>query len=187
MAETIELHSRRLLLRRWRSEDRAPFAALNGDPEVMRYFPACLSRVESDRLLERIEADFDRQGFGFWALQRKDSGAFIGLCGLRPVGFAAPFCPALEIAWRLDRRHWRQGLASEAARAVLDCAFTRLGLDQVVAFTAAGNLASQALMRAIGLRADPAGDFDHLLLPAGHCLSRHVLYRLQRAEWEAAR
>lgn len=187
MAEMIEMHSPRLLLRRWCSEDREPFAALNADAEVMRHFPACLSRAQSDRLLQRIEADFAERGFGLWALQRKDSGAFIGLAGVRPVGFAAPFCPALEMAWLLARPHWRQGFASEAARAVLDCAFTRLALEQVVAFTAQGNLASQALMRAIGMRADPAGDFDHPLLPAGHRLSRHVLYRLPRADWEAAR
>jgi len=187
MAEMIELHSPRLLLRRWRGEDREPFAALNADPEVMRHYPACLSRAQSDRLLQRIEADFAARGFGLWALQRKDSGVFIGLAGLRPVDFAAPFCPALEIAWRLARQHWRQGLASEAARTALDCAFTRLELEQVVAFTAEGNLASQALMRAIGMHADPAGDFDPPLLPAGHRLSRHLLYRLVRADWEASR
>ncbi|WP_300657395.1 GNAT family N-acetyltransferase [Pseudomonas sp.] len=187
MAETIELQSPRLLLRRWRSEDREPFAALNADPEVMRHYPACLSRAQSDRLLQRIEADFAERGYGLWALQRKDNGAFVGLTGLRPVGFAAPFCPAVEMAWRLGRQHWRQGLASEAARAVLDCAFTRLGLEQVVAFTSEGNLASLAVMRAIGMRADPAGDFDHPLLPAGHRLSWHRLYRLDRADWEASR
>ena len=187
MPAPIELHTSRLLLRPWRTADREPFAALNADPEVMRHFPACLSREQSDRLLQRIEADFAERGYGLWALQRRDSGAFIGLAGLRPVGFNAPFCPAVEMAWRLDRAHWRQGLGSEAARAVLECAFTRLGLEQVVAFTAQSNLASQALMRAIGMSHDPAQDFDHPLLPAGHRLSRHVLYRLSRADWEAGR
>jgi RimJ/RimL family protein N-acetyltransferase len=187
MPASIELHTPRLLLRPWRIEDAEPFAALNADPVVMRYFPACLSREQSDRLLQRIEADFAERGFGLWALQCKDSGAFIGLAGLHPVGFAAPFCPAVEMAWRLGRAHWRQGLASEAARTVVDCAFTRLGLERLVAFTAVENLASQELMRAIGMQRDPAEDFDHPALAEGHRLRRHVLYRLSRADWEAGR
>lgn len=187
MVQSIELHSPRLLLRRWRAEDRTAFAAMNGDPEVMRHFPACLSPEQSDRVAERIEADFAERGFGFWALECKDSGAFIGFTGLRPVTFAAPFCPAVEIAWRLARSHWRQGLASEAARAALACGFEQLGLEQIVSFTAVENLASQRVMQAIGMRHDAAGDFDHPALPAGHRLSRHVLYRLARSEWEAGR
>ncbi|WP_439859771.1 GNAT family N-acetyltransferase [Pseudomonas sp. MBLB4136] len=187
MPASIELHTPRLLLRRWRADDRAAFAAMNGDPEVMRHFPACLSPEQSDRVAERIEADFAEHGFGFWALERKDSGAFIGFTGLRPVTFAAPFCPAVEIAWRLARSHWRQGLASEAARAALACGFTRLGLAQVVSFTTPENLASQRLMQAIGMRHDPAGDFDHPALAEGHRLRRHMLYRLSRADWEAGR
>ncbi|MBS7664025.1 GNAT family N-acetyltransferase [Pseudomonas lalucatii] len=187
MPAPIELHTSRLLLRPWRVEDRGAFAALNGDPEVMRHFPACLGREESDRLAERIEADFAERGYGLWALQRRDSGAFIGFTGLRPVTFAAPFCPAVEIAWRLARAHWRQGLASEAARAALACGFARLGLEQIVSFTALDNLPSQRVMQAIGLRHDGAGDFDHPALPAGHRLRRHVLYRLRRCDWEADR
>ncbi|NQD93684.1 GNAT family N-acetyltransferase [Pseudomonas sp. CrR25] len=187
MPAPIELHTPRLLLRRWRGEDRAAFAALNGDPEVMRHFPACLGREESDRLAERIEADFACHGFGFWALERKDNGAFIGFTGLRPVAFDAPFCPAVEIAWRLARPYWRQGLASEAARAALSCGFGPLGLEQIVSFTAVENLASQGVMRAIGMQHEPAQDFAHPALPVGHRLSRHLLYRLTRADWEAGR
>ncbi|WPC04480.1 GNAT family N-acetyltransferase [Pseudomonas benzenivorans] len=187
MPAPIELHTPRLLLRPWRDADRAPFAEMNGDPQVMRHFPAPLSREESDRVAERLEADFAAHGFGFWALERKDSGAFIGFTGLRPVTFAVPFCPAVEIAWRLDRAHWRQGLASEAARAALACGFTQLALEQIVSFTTRDNLASQGVMQAIGMRRDPAGDFDHPALPAGHRLRRHVLYRLGRADWEVGR
>ena len=187
MPAPIELHTPRLLLRPWRDADRAPFAEMNGDPQVMRHFPAPLSREESDGLAERLAVDFAEHGFGFWALQRKDSGAFIGFTGLRPVTFAAPFCPAVEIAWRLGRAHWRQGLASEAARAALACGFTQLALEQIVSFTTRDNLASQGVMQAIGMRHDPAGDFDHPALAEGHRLRRHVLYRLSRADWEAGR
>ncbi|TWC27005.1 RimJ/RimL family protein N-acetyltransferase [Pseudomonas sp. SJZ079] len=187
MPAPIELDSPRLLLRRWRGEDHAAFAELNGDPEVMRHFPACLSRAESEQQIARIEAEFARHGFGFWALERKDSGAFIGFTGLRSVAFDAGFCPAVEIAWRLARGHWRQGFASEAARAALACGFTRLDLELIVSFTAVDNLASQQVMQAIGMQRDPAEDFDHPALPAGHRLRPHVLYRLRRSDWEAGR
>ncbi|MCY1273286.1 Acetyltransferase (GNAT) domain protein [compost metagenome] len=182
----IELDSPRLWLRQWRDEDLAPLAALCADPEVMRYFPAPLSRDESAALLDRIRAHFDSHGFGPWALQRKDSGELIGFTGLFEVGFAAPFTPAVEIAWRLARAHWRQGFASEAARVALACGFTRLGLDEVVSFTTTSNEPSQRVMQAIGMRRDPAEDFEHPDLPPGHPLRRHVLYRLRRAAWEAS-
>jgi len=180
----IELQTPRLLLRQWRDEDLADFAALNGDAEVMRYFPACLDRAQSDALAERIRAHFAQYGYGLWALERRDSGAFIGFTGLLQLSFAAPFAPAVEIGWRLGRAHWGQGLALEAARAARDCAFAQLGLAQLVSFTVPANQRSRALMQRLGLRRDEQGDFAHPRLPATHPLSAHVLYRLSRQEWQ---
>ncbi|MBT8765330.1 GNAT family N-acetyltransferase [Metapseudomonas boanensis] len=182
----IELQTPRLCLRRWRDDDLPAFAALNADPEVMRFFPGCLSREQSDALVTRIQAHFSEHGFGLWALERRDSGAFIGFTGLLQVGFEAPFAPAAEIGWRLAREHWHQGLASEAARAALTFAFEGLQLPEVVSFTVPGNLRSRALMARLGLQRDLAGDFEHPRLPEGHPLRAHVLYRLGHAEWEAA-
>lgn len=181
----IETSSERLLLRAWRDSDLPALGALNADAEVMRHFPAPLDAEQSAQLLARIRAHFDEHGFGFWALERRDSGELIGVTGLAHVGFEAPFVPAVEIGWRLARAHWRQGYASEAARAALAVAFERLGLEQVVSFTVPANLPSQAVMRAIGMRRDPVGDFLHPRVPAGHPLQPHVLYRIQRSEWLA--
>ena len=183
----IETHSPRLLLRTWRDADLPAFAALNADAEVMRHFPAPLDSEQSAQLLARIRGHFDAHGFGFWALERRDSGELIGVTGLAQVGFTAPFVPAVEIGWRLARAHWRQGYASEAARAALAVAFERLGLDQVVSFTVPANRPSQAVMRAIGMQRDLAGDFLHPRLPDGHPLQPHVLYRIRREQWEARR
>lgn len=183
----IETHSPRLLLRAWRDADLPALAALNADSEVMRHFPAPLDSEQSAQLLARIREHFDAHGFGFWALERRDSGELIGVTGLAQVGFAAPFVPAVEIGWRLARAHWRQGYAREAARAALAVAFERLGLDQVVSFTVPANLPSQAVMRAIGMRRDESGDFLHPQLPAGHPLQPHVLYRIRREQWEVRR
>ncbi len=186
MADLIELHSARLQLRTWRAADLEPFAALCADPQVMRYFPAPYSREDVAAMIRRFRGHFAEHGFGVWALQRKDNGAFIGFTGIGHVGFEAPFGPAVEIAWRLARAHWGQGFASEAARAALGCAFERLGLEQVVAFTAVDNLPSQRVMQAIGMQHAPAEDFDHPRLAPGHALRRHVLYRLRNSDWRAA-
>jgi RimJ/RimL family protein N-acetyltransferase len=169
----------RLLLRRWRPEDRAPFAELNADPEVMEHFPARLTRAESDAFVDRIGAGFAQHGFGLWAVEVQATGGFIGFTGLAVPSFDAPFTPAVEIGWRLARPAWGHGYASEAARGALDAAFASYGLAEVVSFTSVDNVRSQAVMRRIGMTHDPADDFDHPRLPSGHRLNRHVLWRIK--------
>ncbi len=178
--DVIELRTIRLRLRGWRDEDREPFATLNADATVMEHFPAVLSRAESDALVDRITAGFAERGWGFWAVEIQATGTFAGFVGLNPATFDAPFTPANEIGWRLARAHWNQGVATEAAQAVVDYGFGVLGLDEVVSFTATANLPSQRVMQKPGMHHDPADDFDHPHLPAGHHLRRHVLYRLAR-------
>jgi RimJ/RimL family protein N-acetyltransferase len=171
----------RLVLRRWRPADREPFAAMNADPEVMEHFPAALTREQSDAFVDHIEAVFDRDGWGLWALEERESGAFLGFTGLNRPGFDAHFTPAVEIGWRLARPAWGRGYASEAARAAAVFAFEEAGLDELVSFTASTNVRSQRVMERIGMDRDPADDFDHPALPDGHRLRRHVLYRLRAA------
>ena len=172
-----ELRTARLVLRQWTAQDRAPFAALNADLEVMRWFPAPLSRRESDALADRIEADLERDGWGLWALEQRSTGRFIGFTGLARPSFEAHFTPTVEIGWRLARSAWGSGFATEAARAVTAFAFDDLQLDGLVAFTAEGNAPSRAVMHRLGMSHDPAEDFDHPALPPPHPLRRHVLYR----------
>lgn len=99
----VVLRTERLLVRRWRPEDRAPFAELNADPEVMEHFPSVLTRQESDALLDRIESRMAEDGFGFWALEAAGSGEFVGFTGMAMTRFDAHFTPAPEIGWRLGR------------------------------------------------------------------------------------
>ncbi|WP_459732211.1 GNAT family N-acetyltransferase [Pseudomonas sp. MHK4] len=183
MEPILELASARLLLRQWHDGDLVEFAAMCADPLVMRYFPAPLSRSESASLIDRVREHFAKHGFGLWALERKDTGQFIGFTGLGVVGFDAPFTPAVEIGWRLAREHWGLGYASEAAWTALRCGFDRLALNEVVSFTAISNLPSQKVMQAIGMHHDPADDFDHPRLALDHPLRRHVLYRISREQW----
>jgi ribosomal-protein-alanine N-acetyltransferase len=146
----------------------------------MEHFPAVLSRAESDAFVDRITAGFAKRGWGLWAVEIDATGTFAGFVGLNPATFGAPFTPANEIGWRLARAYWNQGVATEAAQAVLDYGFGVLGLDEVVSFTATANHSSQRVMQKLGMHHDPADDFDHPQLPEGHRLRRHVLYRLAR-------
>lgn len=177
----------RLVLRPWREEDRAPYAALNADPEAMRHFPKPLTRAESDALVDRFEAAIERHGFSFWATELRATGELIGSVGIHVPQFEAGFMPAVEIGWRLDPAHWGRGYATEAANAALAHGFEVVGLDEIVSFTAVLNEPSQAVMQRLGMVHDPAGDFDHPLLPADHRLARHVLYRLPRDRWRELR
>jgi ribosomal-protein-alanine N-acetyltransferase len=151
----------RLILRRFCDEDRAPFAALTADPEVMEYFPALLTQAESDALLDRINE-------------------LIGFTGLVNTQFEAAFTPCVEVGWRLARAHWGQGFAYEAAKESLRFGFEELDLAEIVSFTVPKNVRSRHVMERLGMRHDEKGDFDHPKLPAGHPLQRHVLYRLAR-------
>lgn len=153
---------------------------MNADPRVMEFFAAPLGRAESDALVDRIEAHFDRHGFGLWAVEVPGVADFIGFTGLSVPRFEAPFMPCIEVGWRLAVAYWGHGYATEAARLALDYGFATLGLAEIVSFTAATNLRSRAVMERLGLRRDPADDFDHPALAEGHPLRRHVLYRTKR-------
>jgi RimJ/RimL family protein N-acetyltransferase len=178
-----ELHTDRLLLRRWRATDREPFACINADPRVMEYFPATLTREESDAGIDRVEAHFACHGFGVWAAELRGTGELIGFIGLNLPEFEAPFTSqstaAVEIGWRLAAEHWGKGLATEGARAALHDAFTELRLQEVVSFTTVNNQRSRRVMEKLGMTRNPADDFDHPAVPEGHPLRRHVLYRLR--------
>jgi RimJ/RimL family protein N-acetyltransferase len=177
-----QITTQRLLLRQWCEEDLAPFAALNGDPEVMRFFPAPLTRAESDAFARYIQGLIAVQGWGLWAVEVLDGPPFVGLVGLNRVGFEAHFTPAIEVGWRLDRPYWGRGYASEAAAASLSFAFEQLGCSEVVSFTSLVNERSMRVMRRLGMIRDPADDFDHPRVETGP-LRRHALYRIGRERW----
>jgi RimJ/RimL family protein N-acetyltransferase len=181
-----QLETPRLLLRQWRPADLGPFAALNADPDVMRYFPAPLSRQQSDRFAAHAQATIARQGWGLWAVEVLDSAPFIGFVGLNQARFQAHFTPAVEVGWRLDRRQWGHGYATESAAASLTFGFERLDCDDIVAFTATINHASRRVMKRLGMSHDPADDFDHPAVPDGP-LRRHVLFRMSRESWPERR
>lgn len=175
------LSTDRLILRQWREDDLAPFAVINADPEVMRYFPSTRTRAESDETKERFTAHIDQHGFGFWATQLKSTGQFAGFIGMQHVDYL-PSGPAMEIGWRLDKSIWGQGFAPEGARACLAFAFSRLGLDEVVSFTASTNMPSRRVMEKIGMKHDVSRDFDHPLVAEESGLKPHVFYAIKSTD-----
>ena len=173
------LMAERLILRPWRDEDLAPFAAMNADPAVMRHFPSTLGRAESDAMVGRIRLHFATRGFGMWAVEIPGVTPFAGFIGLSVPRFEAPFMPCVEIGWRLATACWGRGYATEGARAALTFGFGTLKLAEVVSFTVVANQPSRRVMERLGMGHDPADDFDHPSIAEGHPMRRHVLYRLQ--------
>ena len=173
----------RLLMRRWRDTDREPFAAMNADPETMRYFPATLDRAASDAMVDLLEQRFDERGYGLWAMELTATGEFIGFTGLNPMPDDVLGRPGVEVGWRLARHAWHHGYATEAAAAALDVAFSRLGLPEIWSFTSVLNEPSQAVMRRIGLT--ESFRFEHPRIPRGDPLRPHVMYHRVNAAPEA--
>ena len=173
----VALRTERLRLREWRDDDAAAFAAMSADPAVLRYLPSA-----DAGWITRMRAHWREHGFGQFVVELPDGASFIGVVGLARVRFALPFTPAVEAAWRFAPAYWGRGYATEAARAAVEDGFSRLGLDEIVAFTVSANEASQRVMTRLGMTRDPSGDFHHPRFPPGHPLCRHVLYRLNRSQ-----
>ncbi len=175
------IESKRLVLRQWQDSDRQHFAEMNVDTDVMRYFPALLTRQESNKRLDEIIALIDKNGWGFWAVELRQTGEFIGCVGLNEVEIdeAIPATPFVEIGWRLRQAYWGKGYTFEAATACLDYAFSTLRLDNIYALTALINEPSRRLMEKLAMH-NTLQDFNHPQVAKGHRLERHCLYKIKR-------
>jgi RimJ/RimL family protein N-acetyltransferase len=185
VAAFLEFDTARLRLRQWCAADREPFAALNTDLKVMAFFPAALSRVESDAMANRCEALIAARGWGLWAVETRNTQEFVGFVGLHTPAPELPCSPCVEIGWRLAARHWGKGYATEAARGALRVGFEQLKLPEVVSFNAVGNIRSRVVMERLGMR-HTEETFEHPNVPVGSALRKHWLYRLSRGQWLAS-
>lgn len=167
----------RLIIRQWADSDREAFAAINADPEVRRYYyPSLLDRADSDAVIADCMDHFERHGFAFLALERRDDGALLGGAGLS-VTHDVPGGPAIEIGWILGRPFWRQGYASEASHAWFDWGWAN-GMTEIIGYTSEINSPSRRAMEALGMRRHASDDFADLTVPEGNPLRPHVLYRI---------
>jgi [ribosomal protein S5]-alanine N-acetyltransferase len=167
----------RLGLRNWEDSDILPFAEMNRDLEVMKYFPNTFSEDETRAMVKRIQAHFERNGFGLFAVENKTNGEFFGFTGFSIPTFESFFTPCVEIGWRYKKEVWGKGYATEAARACLIYGFETLRFQKIVSFTSPLNVNSEKLMKRIGM--NYLADFDHPLIQKDNALCRHVLYEIR--------
>lgn len=173
----IFIETERLILRHWKEEDRKPFAEMNGNPNVMKYFPSTLSTEESSAFVDRINSEFEETGYGLYAVETKDTGEFIGYVGFHRFTFDAPFSPNWEIGWRISDKFWHKGYATEAATACINYAREKKMCTTLYSFTAVPNIPSENVMKRIGMSYEMT--FMHPKLPHGHRLKEHKLYSIK--------
>ena len=171
------LSTERLGLRNWIDSDMEPFAQMNMDKEVMKYFPKTLSYSETLEMVERIKLYFSKNNFGLYAVEHKVTHKFIGFTGFSTPSFEAFFTPCIEIGWRFNKEFWGQGLATEAAKACLTYGFKTLHFNRIVSFTSVLNTASENVMKKIGMTF--TGYFDHPKIEKNNPLCRHTLYQIE--------
>jgi RimJ/RimL family protein N-acetyltransferase len=171
----------RLVLRPWRETDRPAYVAQATDPVMGEWLGGALSRAAAGPAFEAALVKNGAAGSWNWAVARLDDQAVIGALTLGRVMLAEhPLAGSLEIGWRLLPGVWGRGYAREAAAAVLGFGFAHIEAPEIVAFTAASNARSEAVMRAIGMVRDPARDFEHPALARGHPLRPHIVYAAAR-------
>lgn len=169
--------SSRLGFRNWKEEDLIPFAQLNVDPDVMEFFPSLLTKEESDAAAARYQKEIDEKGYGLWAAELKSTKEFIGFIGFHEATFESEFTPCIEIGWRLHKKYWNQGFATEGALKCLTLAKNFFTVSDIYSFTAAINKRSERVMQKIGMQKE--GEFDHPRVPQQSPLRRHVLYKIK--------
>ena len=170
------LTTERLGLRRWIDSDVNPFAEMNQDAEVMKYFPRTLTEQETAEMVQRIRVHFEKYQFGLYAVENKLTKEFIGYTGFYVPTFESFFTPCVEIGWRYKKEVWGRGFATEAASACLNYGFGILELNKIVSFTSTLNIKSENVMKRIGM--SYISDFDHPLIDKDSMLCRHVLYQI---------
>lgn len=177
MKKIYEIETEKLRLRQWKDSDYKAFAKMNSDKDVMKHFPNILTQNQSNELADKCRFLISIQGWGFWAVEEKSTKEFIGFVGLNKPGYDLPFNPCVEIGWRLDKKYWGKGYATQAAKAVLNFAFEELKLEEVYAFTSVLNKKSYLVMERIGMK-NTNNNFFHPLFPKNHKLQEHYLYKI---------
>ena len=182
LPQPVEIKTDRLLLRQWTEQDFPLFAKICADPVVMEFFPKVYSQEESDAFASKTISLIEKKSWGFWAVELIEENKFIGFVGLNESGYLVPVSPCIEIGWRLDKDYWGKGYATEAARASLQFAFEVLQVNEVYSFTSIFNKRSWLMMLRLGMQ-NTGDNFDHPMVPQGHVLKEHVLYKISMTGW----
>jgi RimJ/RimL family protein N-acetyltransferase len=172
----VALTTPRLLLRAYRTDDLPLYASLNAEPEVVEHLGGPISREESDDIADWAQALHSAEGIGLLAVERRADSKFLGMCGLHHLDW---YPDDIEIGWRLERRYWGHGYATEAANAWLEHAFQTLNLPRVISVTEEANTRSVAVMRRLGMTVD-----HYATLEEGGDTFDAVVHAITKAQWE---
>jgi len=183
MNEIVELGTDRLILRQWKDSDFLPFSEINADPAVMKYYPRTLRKKESNAMADKIRSLISEQSWGFWAVELKKEGTFIGFVGLHKPNYELPVSTCVEVGWRLAKEYWGKGYATEAGKESLRFAFEQLLLKEIYSFASVTNIKSWRVMERLGM-VNTDMNFEHPDIPEGHSLRKHVLYKITKSQWQ---
>ena len=175
----IELETEHLILRQWKEEDFFCYAKLTSSTEVMKYFPKTLTREQSNTAARKFMRLLVEKSWGFWAVEEKSSGKFIGYAGLHEPKTQFPFSPCVEIAWRMADKYWDNGYVLELGREILRCSFEVINLEEVVYFSSIHNIKGEEIAKALGMKKEEK-NFNHPFVNLEHDLSEHYLYRIKK-------
>lgn len=183
MSEVIELSTDQLILRQWKESDFLPFSKMNADPVVMEYYPSTLSEEESNAIANKLMGLISERSWGFWAVETQNEKKFIGFVGLHKPTYDLPVTPCVEVGWRLGKEYWGKGYATEAAKQSLKFGFEELGLSEIYSFSSVSNKKSWLVMERLNM-INTGSNFEHPMIPEGHLLREHVLYKITKEQWK---
>ena len=182
MEESIYLFSsERLGFRNWKESDIPDMAQINADPEVMEYFPSFQTLEQTEKFVARMQNEFDESGYCYFAVDLLSTKEFIGFIGVSYQTFKSIFTPCIDIGWRLSRKHWGKGLATEGARRCLEFAFVDLKLDNIKSIAPLINVKSEQVMKNIGM--EKIQSFKHPLLSEHIRLEECNLYEIKASSF----
>lgn len=187
MSPATALETQRLLLRQWKDDDYEPFHEMNVALRVEHYYPPVLNRAASDAFIDRARELFDRHGWGVLVMERREDAAFLGWCGLHLPGLEAGMPQAcMSLFWRVAPRFWGHGYAAEAAGEIIRHAFETLGEPELACFASPDNRRAMAVLGFLGMHSS-GKRFTPRFFPPGHPHREQEIFRITRAEWDAAR
>lgn len=169
--------SERLGFRNWLNSDLNKLLEINSDKEVMEFFPKLPSLQETEDLIKRMQKQLEEKGFCYFAVDILATEEFIGFIGLSEKNFESTFTPCIDIGWRLNKRFWNKGYATEGAKRCLEYSFNELKLEKVNAIAPAINIKSQHIMEKLGMK--KVLTFNHPMLNQEDRLNPCVLFEIE--------
>lgn len=175
--------SQRLGFRNWQFSDTEKLFKLNSDKDVMEFFPFLPSLEQTKALIEKMTTQFEKYGFCYFAVDILETNEFIGFIGIAEQTFEADFTPCVDIGWRLDKKYWGEGYATEGAKRCLQFAFEEKNLDSIKSIAPKINAKSISVMKKIGMRY--IKDFNHPASSSDKRLETCVLYEIKNSEFDS--